>query len=271
MSDIDPTPETPVTVGDRLGWWRGSQAAQHTALLAALAAQHTALLAALAAQHTALLAAIQASAGAGGATEATAAALLAAIGQLDTYPAGWTVRALLAQQITVIDAAPTGDPPMDPGLNADPGGCGEPYTYSGRATMINSGGWDMLNGERIDIWCVQSLNIDGAILENAALGVMEPDHNFVNTHPSGFVELCISWDFNDSLPVQKYGIRQADDAGTAGTPWVYIVPTLVGSQRVEMRFTNAQRYTAVYFAVPEGNPMPQNVFYHVNVWPGGAV
>ena len=33
MSDTDPTPETPVTIGDRLGWWRGAQAEQHSALI----------------------------------------------------------------------------------------------------------------------------------------------------------------------------------------------------------------------------------------------
>jgi hypothetical protein len=62
MSDIDPTPLTPVTVGDRLGWWRGELgaqlAAQHAELLAALAAQHTALLSAQSTGYAAIEAAI---------------------------------------------------------------------------------------------------------------------------------------------------------------------------------------------------------------------
>lgn len=53
MSDIDPTPGTPVTIGDRLGWWRGDVAARLTTLeaqVAALAGTPAGSLAALAAQ-----------------------------------------------------------------------------------------------------------------------------------------------------------------------------------------------------------------------------
>ena len=32
MSDVDPTPETPVTIGDRLGWWRGDMDARFITL-----------------------------------------------------------------------------------------------------------------------------------------------------------------------------------------------------------------------------------------------
>lgn len=50
MSDVDPTPETPVTIGDRLGWWRGDVAARLTTLeaqVAALAGEPSSTLAAL--------------------------------------------------------------------------------------------------------------------------------------------------------------------------------------------------------------------------------
>lgn len=50
MSDIDPTPGTPVTIGDRLGWWRGDVAARLTTLenrVAALAGTPASSLAAL--------------------------------------------------------------------------------------------------------------------------------------------------------------------------------------------------------------------------------
>jgi hypothetical protein len=36
MSDVDPTPSTPVTIGDRLGWWRGDLAARLDAQAAQL-------------------------------------------------------------------------------------------------------------------------------------------------------------------------------------------------------------------------------------------
>jgi hypothetical protein len=49
MSDVDPTPDTPVTVGDRLAWFRGDIVERMTTLEALVAANHTATLAAIAA------------------------------------------------------------------------------------------------------------------------------------------------------------------------------------------------------------------------------
>jgi hypothetical protein len=49
MSDVDPTPDTPVTIGDRLAWFRGDIVERMTALEASVAANHTATLAAIAA------------------------------------------------------------------------------------------------------------------------------------------------------------------------------------------------------------------------------
>lgn len=57
MSDVDPTPETPVTVGDRLGWFRGDVAGRLTALqtdISALRGDPEATLAAIRADLSAL-------------------------------------------------------------------------------------------------------------------------------------------------------------------------------------------------------------------------
>jgi hypothetical protein len=102
MSDTDPTPETPVTIGDRLAWFRGDLVAKFDALALQLATQHTELLAKLdtiAADSTLaqLLSAIQAGAS-GGAT-------MAAIGPLEDFPQGMTVRYLLYHIWQAIDAA----------------------------------------------------------------------------------------------------------------------------------------------------------------------
>jgi hypothetical protein len=267
MSDVDPTPETPVTIGDRLGWWRGDLAARIDVLSQQLATQHAEMLAAIAAlaggvSLAQLRSAVIASTG-GGATEATLGQVLAAIGQLDTYPASWTVRALLAALNTAIDTTPTGEPPSS-GLNPDPGSCGAGWQFSGRGTMINSGEWADVGGVTCDLWYLESIFVDGLIWKTATAGVMEPDPQFVAAHPDGYVDFCISWDFtgNATLPPQ-YGMRQSDAENAAGTPYTWIATTTTGSRRVEMRQSDVTRYLAIYFAVPQGSLCPQNVFFHI--------
>ncbi|MEI7645656.1 MAG: hypothetical protein WCJ55_15385 [Chloroflexales bacterium] len=49
MSDVDPTPSSPITIGDRLAWWRGDLDARVAALEAKIDANHTATLVAIAA------------------------------------------------------------------------------------------------------------------------------------------------------------------------------------------------------------------------------
>lgn len=78
MSDTDPTPETPVTIGDRLGWFRGDVAARLDALrgtpasdLATLVAAVTALRGAPASDLAAVQAAIAALRGVNNATLST--------------------------------------------------------------------------------------------------------------------------------------------------------------------------------------------------------
>ena len=84
MSDIDPTTETPITIGDRLAWFRGDLVAKIDALSTQLATQHVEMLAAIVALGSA-----------SGATEATSQQILAAIGSLQSFPAGYSVKNLL--------------------------------------------------------------------------------------------------------------------------------------------------------------------------------
>lgn len=86
MSDIDPTPETPVTIGDRLGWWRGALDAQLAALrgtpasdLAALATALTALRGTPASDLAAVAAAVAALRGTPASDLAAVAAAVAAL------------------------------------------------------------------------------------------------------------------------------------------------------------------------------------------------
>jgi hypothetical protein len=127
MSDTDPTPETPVTIGDRLGWWRGELKAQLTALSTQLATQHTELLGAITelrgAAPSGTLAQIRdAVSGLKGTGEpttlediarlvatgssgpgSTVYSILLAIGELTHGPANWTVRQLLEAIHIAID------------------------------------------------------------------------------------------------------------------------------------------------------------------------
>lgn len=264
MPDIDPTPETPVTVGDRLGWWRGEMAAQHTALLEALAAQHASLLEAQAAQHAALLNALSQS----GTSDDTTAQILAAIGRLDTYPAQWTVRALLAQLNTHIDSEPTPDNPPGEEIPPDPGGCGDPtpgWFYVWRAYMIDTGINNSFGGQDCDIFAIAAIPAIPGILEAVhewAFGLTE---SFRATYPDGMVNFCVSWDF-DALPVLSYGYHVGAAPSTAAIPVCHETPLIVASRNQEIQSWYSNRHNiGWYFAVPAGNPVPEGIYCHVQV------
>jgi hypothetical protein len=257
MSDVDPTPGTPVTVGDRLGWWRGELRAQ-------LATQHAELLAALSAQNAALLAAIQASAASGGATEATSQAILDAIGELSTFPAGWTVRALLAQLNTSIDVdmgTKEGQPPTS-GLNPDPGACaGFDMITPIRLYMRDTGAEWTDNFSR-------TYKIYHAIMPNVGYsgGTLQSISGGQCASASSNVRMCISWDWTGSEGVAPYW-----GVGWGPTIEQAYIPNL-GLQRTEPGGTGGMQlhslvdytYISVFFGrISSYSSIPANAFLHL--------
>jgi hypothetical protein len=215
MSDVDPTPTTPVTIGDRLGWFRGDLAARLDALSGQLATQHTELLAAINAigdgvTLAQLRTAIQAGAS-GGATEATAAAILAAIGDLSTYPAGWTVRALLAQISAVIDTAPT-----DLYVPVDPMTCEYPYAFSGACKLVPTNDFNTIDSINYRMYAVSFPALSPMLTNGSYYIATNPDYVGIGKGYAG-VRTCITWDLAGYNQVAPYYCMNIAGTNTTAT------------------------------------------------------
>jgi hypothetical protein len=272
MPDVDPTPLTPLTLGDRLAWFRGDMVAGFNALSSQLATQHSELLAAINAigdgvTLAQLLTAVQAGAS-GGATEATSAAILAAIGELSTYPAGWTVRALLAQLQTSIDSAPTGDPPTDgPPVNVDPYGCTYPYEYQYRCQLRQAGGTQTVYGVVYDVVYVQFQPIPGLLLRDANDIIAYYDPSNMSGLP---LNCCLTWDFTGSTiaPTMRDNYAKLD-------LYYLLSQTQLDNPRTGPTGVNSFRlypepnigYMSIFFGVKQGETPPNNVWFHAGVPP----
>lgn len=291
MPDTDPTPTTPVTLGDRLAWFRGDMVAQLEALGVKVDAVATAIAdlrgtgpentlrsinqsiwnlagPAPGTTLTDLATAIQA-AQSGGATEATAQAILAAIGTLASYPANYTVKELLALLNTNISAEPgTGN------LNADPGACGAAaWDYNSRTGAMTKLGTSTIGGIDYDIYAPQVPFVPG-FLENygqVADCVATIPAEFATTYPYDSVNVCVSWDFTGAAytpavcsvmgvavsgPIWPTGITLGDVTILTGLNTVTLFPT---GEIVSYRI-----------AVPSGEVVLPNMFWHVihNVYTG---
>jgi hypothetical protein len=266
MSDVDPTPETPVTIGDRLGWWRGDLNARLDALSTQLATQHTELLAAITALRggaslNQLLTAIQAG-GTSGATEATAAAILAAIGALSTYPDGWTVRALLAKLATFVDTEPkSGEPPS--GGNSDPYGCEYPYVYEYRCDLVPTGETQSIFGVDYDICAVQFVALSGYMAVGDG-----GKHAYIAPSRTESIACCLTWDFtgyNAQISNQmRSNFLSLDTFWQITTSYLDAPrtgPTGVLSFILHPEPDNG--YTSIYFGVKSGITPPSDVWMHV--------
>ena len=229
-SDVDPTPTTPITIGDRLAWFRGDMVAGFAALSAKIdrlitsldggatpspttnvisqltAANYTLTAidedstSSIASEIINLRTAIQA--GNGGATETTVAAILAAIGTLASEPANYTVKDLLALLNTSIDVVPPAKVAGNADLvRADPGGCDNlgAWTYSERTPNMIKIGTVTDNGADYDIYSAEIYQWDPWFLSY-------PNSNYNYNETIGFAPLsntqqtvvfvCVSWDFS---------------------------------------------------------------------------
>ena len=191
MSDTDPTPFTPLTIGDRLAWFRGDMVAGFAALSTQLSTQHMALLAKLdsitgSATLGQLLTAIQAGPS-GGATETTAAAILAAIGTLASNPANYTVKDLLALLNANINTTP-------PDIVVDPNLCGGTWDFTQQIATIQfmasveleGAGWDIY-APIIPPYVGYTQNITDQIVN---FGIV------TGVQTRGYVQYCASWDYS---------------------------------------------------------------------------
>jgi hypothetical protein len=209
-----------------------------------------------------ILAAIQA--GGGGATEATVADILAAIGALPTFPADWTVRALLAQLNTAIDTTPTGTPPTGPtGLNPDPGGCGTGWDAQARCVVENTGEYQSIGGVRYDVWRANLVAVGGLLVAPPFTGVVGADPDYLALPGTAFVSVCISWDLTGGPSTLGMGFRQYNDAASSAQGYTTEVPTLIGSRSLQLASEPGGKFLGVYFACITGETLPANIFWHV--------
>jgi hypothetical protein len=125
MSDVDPTPDTPITVGDRLGWFRGDMGAKLDTVVSKLdtiIGQLSDLLAVPVGNNDDVVAAIgniisrlDIAQTMGGSRNILLTDIRNAIGDISTYPSNYTVRRLLAMLQTSLDIVPAdyagNDPP----------------------------------------------------------------------------------------------------------------------------------------------------------------
>jgi hypothetical protein len=269
MTDVDPTPETPVTVGDRLGWWRGDLNARLDALSLQLATQHTELLAAITALRAGaslnqLLTAIQG--GTGGATEVTAAAILAAIGALSTYPDGWTVRALLAQLNSFVDTEPkSGQPPS--GRNLDPFGCEYPYHGQYRCSLLLTGETQTIFGTEYNICSVIFEPFsDMLFVGNSGR------YAYINPSRADSIACCLTWNFSgydaQISNQMRYNFLSLDTFGQLSTSYLNAPRTgPTGVLSFILRPEPDIGYTSIYFGVKTGIAPPTDIWMHIGDLP----
>jgi hypothetical protein len=273
MSDTDPTPLTPVTIGDRLGWFRGDIDARFGALATQLANQHTELLAKLdtiagGVTLAQLRAAIQAGAGTSAADLATIASaatsidaqstqIRVAIGDLFGDPYGYSVKQLLAQ----IEKDIAGDLSS---LNADTGACAGSWQYLERvAIWTNVGTGAQINGADYDIYAPNLAAGGPYIIPGDLPFVVNGRSDFFDTNPAGSMQVCGSWNFtgradtpsvilvlgNDALGAWPNGIDPTIGAAITGG----IAHTLEGSLEI----------MGYRIAIPYGAPAPElNFWWH---------
>jgi hypothetical protein len=271
MSDTDPTPETPVTIGDRLGWFRGDLVAKFDALALQLATQHTELLAKLdtiAADTTLaqLLSAIQAGASSGGATEATAQAILAAIGTLESYPYNYTVKELLSLLNVNIAVEPTAKPPAQ---NTDPGSCAGVYDYVAQATGMTLVGTFVDGGITYDAYAPNVPDLGDILTNNGTI--------YVATVPSPVwefsgddVNICLSWNWtgNDVYPYyHSLAGGFAEDIWPAPTSEPGPTPQPHGMTAIgnaSYLFESSDNIKSYRFAVKTGVAIANNVWWHAH-------
>lgn len=264
MSDVDPTPLTPVTLGDRLAWFRGDMVAGFAALSQQLATQHTALLAKLddIADGTTLAqlrTAVEAGAASGGATEATVAAILSAIGTLASYPADYTVKELLALLNTHIAVEPG---KAGAGLNLDTYGCTGPWDYSTRVTTMKSMGVITIEGVDYESFApVVPIDYQYIVRDAVSEAASVPD-SFFDTYENDNIGVCLSWNWEgmsippasvqlngtDTILTWPVGVTVFDNRSFTGQyPWAF----------------ETYGYTVAYrFAVPVGDTLLPNVWWH---------
>jgi hypothetical protein len=270
MSDTDPTPETPVTIGDRLAWFRGDMVAGFAALSLQLESQHTALLAKLdtiAADTTLaqLLSAIQAGAS-GGATEATAQAILAAIGTLQSYPYNYTVKELLSLVNVNIAAEPTSKPPVQ---NTDPGSCAGVYDYVAQATGMTLVGTFVDGGITYDAYAPGVPDL-GDILTNNGTSYVATVPQPVWEFTADNVTICLSWNWtgNDVYPYYHSlaggfaeDIWPVPSSTPSGIPQPHGMTAIGNTSYLFESLGNIKSYR---FAVKTGVSIATNVWWHAH-------
>ena len=284
MPDIDPTPLTPITIGDRLSLFRGDIAARIDALALQSAANHSELMAALSAQNEALIEALNSGGGGAADTESiiTAiqsasnvsvtmqSAILSAIGGLWTAPANYTVRRLLGElagyiggELPPIDD--TGEDNPNDTQNPDPGGCGVvDWDYSGRITQYEILDTTMIGGVEYGIYAPLVPPVQNTLLaDRSGIFTADPDWAIDNDH---FVDVCLSWDFTGNEIHNEYARLKSDNKASAGLA-VYDLRDLptIGSNNDSMYRLEAVGggYASYRFAAPIARGMPKNVFVHV--------
>jgi hypothetical protein len=283
MSDTDPTPLTPVTIGDRLGWFRGDLDARLAALSLQLATQHTELLAKLDSISgnvtlAQLLAAIQADSGTYNPTLNTilgyiepmggnVAQILLSLGGYLSDPAHYTIKQLLAMIRTDIGGALT--PSI---LNEDVNPCAGYWEYIERiASWTTVGNGALINGANYDIYA-PNLGAGGPyIIPDSAPYVAIGRADFFDANPIGSINVCGSWNFtgradipsvikvlgNAALGAWPSGIDPATGAALTG----HIPNTLQGHLEI----------MGYRVAVPYGAPPPElNFWWHYTGYTGAS-
>jgi hypothetical protein len=168
----------------------------------------------------------------------------------------------------------SGGPPANPnlGTNPDPGSCGGGnIDYQAQITEYVVVDTFTDNGTLYNVFHPVMPTVEMLMLSVGTLGVGRADPAWFATHPNGFIQLCLSWDFTGNVVWPSCGRILSSLESDAELGQVNGTPITQMALGVELSPQNSMgqfEYISYSFAAPAELGMPPNVYIHLTGYPG---